>query len=121
MYPEPGGPRRSVAATIVRAVLFLAAASVIAGVVFFFAAKVPGGFFRVLVGALIALGIALFGIGFFRQFSNPPPPESPLTEVSPELRLVYRCELCGMELAVLKVAQDKAPRHCGEEMVLLRR
>jgi hypothetical protein len=121
MYPEPGGPRRSFAATIIRAALFVVTASVIAGVVFFFASKVPGGFFRVLVGALLALGIATFGVGFFRQFSNPPPAEPPLVDVSPELRLAYRCEVCGMELAVLKVAQDKAPRHCGEEMVLVRR
>ena len=27
----------------------------------------------------------------------------------------------GMELAVLKVAKDRAPKHCGETMILVRR
>ena len=39
----------------------------------------------------------------------------------PGLRLAYVCDMCGLELAVLKVAKERAPKHCGETMTLVRR
>jgi hypothetical protein len=41
--------------------------------------------------------------------------------VHPGLRLAYVCDMCGLELAVLKVAKERAPKHCGETMTLVRR
>lgn len=67
------------------------------------------------------LFIAWFGIGFFRQLGNPPPPDLPPDEVDPALRLAYVCEMCGLELAVVKAAKDKAPKHCSEPMVLIQK
>jgi hypothetical protein len=29
--------------------------------------------------------------------------------------------MCGLELAVVAVAKERAPKHCGEAMVLVRR
>ena len=73
------------------------------------------------VAALMSLGIAWLGIGYFSQLGNPPPPDAPPTDVHPGLRLAYLCEMCGLELAVVKVSKDRAPRHCGEAMTLTRR
>jgi hypothetical protein len=79
------------------------------------------GLWRVLVAAAIGVGIAAFGIGFFRQFANAPPAEEFPSEVPAEFGLVYVCEVCGLELSVIKVAKEGAPKHCGEEMTLIRR
>ena len=79
-----------------------------------------GGLGRFVVAALMSAGIAWFGIAYFRQLANPPPPEPAPTDVHPSLQLAYVCEMCGLELAVVKVAKEKAPRHCGESMELVR-
>ena len=76
---------------------------------------------RVVVGLVLFLVVASLGIGYFRQVANPPPPDPVPIEVHPGLRLAYVCEMCGLELAVLKVARDRAPKHCGETMLLVRR
>lgn len=76
---------------------------------------------RVLVGAVLFLIVASLGIGYFRQVANPPPPDPTPLPVHPGLRLAYVCGMCGLELAVLKVAKDRAPKHCGEPMQLVRR
>lgn len=78
------------------------------------------GFWRVLIAGVLGLGIAIFGIGLFRQFANPPPPESP-AEVPAVLGLAYICEVCGLELSLVKLGKEKAPKHCGEDMTLVRR
>ena len=65
--------------------------------------------------------VASLGIGYFRQVGNPPPPDPEPIAVNPGLRLAYVCDMCGLELAVLKVAKDRAPKHCGETMTLVRR
>jgi hypothetical protein len=87
----------------------------------FVAGAVPSRIVRFGVAALMSLGIAWFGIGYASHFANPPPPEEPPTDVHPGLRLAYLCEMCGLELAVVKVSRDRAPRHCGEPMTLTRR
>lgn len=79
------------------------------------------GFARGVVAVLMGLGIASFGIGYFRFLTNPPPPDLEPLKVDPGLRLAYVCEMCGLELAVVAVAKERAPKHCGESMILLRR
>ena len=83
--------------------------------------SVSNRLFRGGVAIVMALGIFWLGVGYFAQLGNPPPPEPPPTDVHPGLRLAYLCEMCGLELAVVKVAKDRAPRHCGEAMTLTRR
>lgn len=79
------------------------------------------GIARGVVAVLMGLGIAVFGIGYFRFLTNPPPPDLEPLQVDPNLRLAYVCEMCGLELAVVAVAKERAPKHCGESMILLRR
>ena len=83
---------------------------------------------RVVVGLVLFLVVASLGIGYFRQVANPPPPDPVPIEVHPGLRLAFftwhnrvEAHVEGMELAVLKVARDRAPKHCGETMLLVRR
>lgn len=80
-----------------------------------------GGVVRILVAMVMAVAIAWFGIGYFKQLGNPPPPEPEPVAIDPRWRLAYTCEMCGLELAVVVAAKDKAPKHCGEEMVLVRK
>lgn len=78
------------------------------------------GLGRVLVAIAIGLGVLWFGVGYFRQLGNPPPPDTEPVSVDPGLQLAYQCEMCGLELALLKAGKEKAPSHCGEKMVLVR-
>jgi len=78
-------------------------------------------FGRFFVAVLMFIAIAWLGIGYFRQLGNPPPPDSPPDDVDPELRLTFVCDMCGLELAIVKAAKERAPKHCGESMVLLQR
>jgi hypothetical protein len=87
----------------------------------FLVGAVSSRLIRLAVAATMSLGIAWLGIGYFSQLGNPPPPDAPPTDVHPGLRLAYLCEMCGLELAVVKVSKDRAPRHCGEPMTLTRR
>lgn len=87
----------------------------------FLVGAVSSRFIRLAVAAAMSLGIAWLGIGYFSQLGNPPPPDAPPTDVHPGLRLAYLCEMCGLELAVVRVSKDRAPRHCGEPMTLTRR
>lgn len=103
-----------------RVVLGIVAIFFVSALLWFLAAAISGAVWRFLIAALIALGVAAFGIGYFRQFANLPPEPQP-EEVPPELGLVYVCQMCELELSVIRVAKEKAPKHCGEEMVLIRR
>jgi hypothetical protein len=93
----------------------------VAGTLLLMAVGSVSGILRGVVAALMGLGIAAFGIGYFRFLTNPPPPDPEPVKVDPRLRLAYVCEMCGLELAVVAVAKERAPKHCGESMVLLRR
>ncbi|MCA1840425.1 MAG: hypothetical protein ABR507_04070 [Actinomycetota bacterium] len=101
--------------------ILLAVAVMVVASLLLFAAGGARGIFRLVIAGAMGLSIAWFGVGYFRQLGNPPPPDPEPTEVHPSLRLAYVCEMCGLELAVVKVAKDKAPRHCGEGMVLVQR
>ncbi|HEX2148885.1 MAG TPA: hypothetical protein VHI31_01730 [Actinomycetota bacterium] len=82
--------------------------------------NVTGGW-RIAVAGLMGLGIAKLGIGYFTYLTNPPPPDPEPMKVDPQLRLSYVCEMCGLELAVVAVAKERPPKHCGEAMTLVRR
>jgi len=90
-------------------------------IVYFLSGVLDSPILRVLVGAVLFVVVASLGIGYFRQVGNPPPPDPEPIAVNPGLRLAYVCDMCGLELAVLKVAKDRAPKHCGETMTLVRR
>lgn len=85
-----------------------------------FAISNVSGLGRLLVAIAIGLGVLWFGVGYFRQLGNPPPPDPGPMAVDPGLQLAYECEMCGLELALVKAGKEKAPRHCGEKMVLVR-
>lgn len=103
-----------------RLVIGLLVAFVVAVVLWYLSSTVTASLFRFLIAAAMGLGIAVFGIGFFGQMARAP--AEPQPEVVPsEYRLAYICEMCGLELKVIKVAKDKAPKHCGEEMTLVQR
>ena len=91
-----------------------------AAVLWFLSASVTGSFWRFLIAAAMGIGIAIFGIGFFRQMAAAPA-EPPVETVPPEYRLAYVCDVCGMELSVIKVAREKPPKHCSEEMTLVQK
>ncbi|MGH2730524.1 MAG: hypothetical protein ACRDJI_07920 [Actinomycetota bacterium] len=76
------------------------------------------GFFRVAVAVLMAAIILGMGLRALRKYrSIPPDPE--LADVG-EYGLKYVCSVCGLELKIEVAAQDKAPTHCHEPMVLVR-
>jgi len=104
-----------VIATVLLVLAVVAAASVI-----LFALAGAKGILRPMVAMAMSVVIAWFGIGYFRQMGNPPPPDPEPIAVDPGLRLAYICEMCGLELAVVMAAKEKAPKHCGEPMVLIR-
>ena len=108
---------RSVGKVFLRVALLMVALSV----VWFLSLALDSFVLRVIVGLILAAGAAGLGVNYFRQVGNPPPPDPVPTEVHPGLRLAYVCDMCGLELAVLKVAKDRAPKHCGEAMLLVRR
>jgi hypothetical protein len=105
---------------VVLGILLVIGATVAATLVLMAIGRVSG-IARALVAGLMGVGIAAFGIGYFRFLTNPPPPDLEPVKVDPRLRLAYVCEMCGLELAVVKVSKDRAPRHCGEAMTLTRR
>jgi|GEM_PF-3684799 len=105
---------------VLLAILAFAAIAVVTSIVLLIVGK-ASGFARGAVAVVMALAIAWFGIGYFNQLGHPPPPDLEPLSVDPRLRLAYVCNMCGLELAVLMVAKERAPKHCGEEMVLIRK
>lgn len=73
---------------------------------------------RVIIAVLMGLAILAIGIAWMRSLvSSPPEPE--VADVG-DYGLKYVCTMCGLELKVEKAAQDRAPTHCMEPMVLIR-
>lgn len=62
---------------------------------------------------------ARIGVGYFKEATRPASEVEPALEVSEDMSLSYVCEVCGLELAVVKTSKVKAPKHCGEEMKLV--
>jgi len=107
--------------TVIRVLLLVLVAMIALSIVWFLSGALGSPIARVFVGAGLFLVVATLGIGYFRQVGHPPPPDPTPVAVHPGLRLAYVCDMCGLELAVLKVAKDRAPKHCGETMILVRR
>ncbi|MGB7861471.1 MAG: hypothetical protein WBM90_13320 [Acidimicrobiia bacterium] len=67
----------------------------------------------------VALGLLIWMIAgrIIRMLSTPPPEIDPDDIVSADQD--YKCSVCGAELTMKAVntLEDKAPRHCREEMV----
>lgn len=110
-----------VARRVVKLLLFVLIAAVVVTIIWLISGSVGSAIPRVVIGLVLASVVASIGVSYFRQVGNPPPPDPLPTDVHPNLRLAYVCEMCGLELAVLKVAKDRAPKHCGEAMLLVRR
>ena len=73
---------------------------------------------RFLLALLMFAGILWLLGGYLRHVVHGPPPDPELADVT-AYGLKYICSMCGLELRVEKVAQDKPPRHCGEAMELV--
>ena len=67
----------------------------------------------------LAMGWAIFYVGFsYFRSAGDSPPEPEVEDVSDE-SLRYVCTMCGLELKVEVAASDRAPSHCREKMVLV--
>ncbi len=70
-----------------------------------------------VLALLLGLIIWRVSIAVIRMLSTPTPEIDPdeLVEVDQD----YKCTVCGAELTMkaVNVAEDKAPRHCREEMI----
>jgi hypothetical protein len=106
---------------IIRVFLVVLVLTLCLSVVYFLSGVMGSPILRVLFGAVLFVIVASLGVGYFRQVANPPPPDPEPLAVSQALRLAYVCEMCGLELAVVKVAKERAPKHCGETMLLVQR
>jgi hypothetical protein len=105
---------------LARVVLLIGVVFVVAVLLWFLSSSITASLVRFVIAAVMGIAIAVFGIGFFRQMGETPP-DPPAELVPAEYRLAYVCEVCGLELTVHKVARDKPPKHCSEEMVLVPR
>lgn len=73
--------------------------------------------FDLILALVVGVVIWRVSISIIRILSTPPP------EVDPDDIVVvdqdYKCTVCGAELTMKAInpAEDKAPKHCREEMV----
>ncbi|MDQ3983195.1 MAG: hypothetical protein M3271_11000 [Actinomycetota bacterium] len=81
---------------------------------------VVGRYFGYLRAAVaLAMGAAIFYVGFsYFRSAGASPPDPDVEDVSDE-SLRYVCTMCGLELKVEVAASDRAPSHCREKMVLV--
>lgn len=81
------------------------------------------------LGILIAYIVLRLGIGALRMLATVPPDEAetaPETDDVEEFDVRYRCDICGTELRLTRMARGddseedfSAPKHCREEMSLV--
>lgn len=116
--PNPAGPGK-VIARVAGGVGGIVLVTVVITLLVIALGDVAGGW-RIVVAVIMGLGIAKLGIGYFTYLTNPPPPDLEPMKVDPQYRLSYVCEMCGLELAVVAVAKERPPKHCGEAMVLVK-
>ncbi len=78
-------------------------------------------FLKVLIA--IVIGIVLLWVGFIilRMLVASPPEPPPAGELR-KVKLLYRCSLCGTEVRMTIATNEnpEAPRHCMDEMDLLK-
>jgi hypothetical protein len=76
------------------------------------------GYVRAAIGILMFFAIVYWGLrASYNAVTYEPEPEA--ADVS-DLDLRYVCTMCGLELKVEVAARDRAPKHCGEPMQLIR-
>ena len=115
--PTHGPARRS----LVVAVYAALGVGVIVGIILglsYLSATVSSTLVRFIVAIAGGIFIARFLWGYFRQATQPLPPDPEPEAVPREIVLTYVCSVCGLELEVRTLAKDKAPKHCGEDMKL---
>ncbi len=78
---------------------------------------------RILVAIGIALVIGFLGLTALRAVSarrdDPDRPEEP--EDVADLSVYFVCRECGTEFQVTRLGETQVPRHCGEQMDVIRR
>ncbi len=70
----------------------------------------------IVIAVLIGLVIWRTSMAVIRMLSTPPPELDPSDVM--EVAQDYKCSVCGAELTMraVNIQEDKAPRHCREEM-----
>ncbi len=81
--------------------------------------RVSSPIWRALVAVVLFAFIARIGVGYFKEATRPAAEIEPAEEVPEEVSLSYVCEVCGLDLAVVRASKGKPPKHCGEEMKLI--
>ena len=76
------------------------------------------GILRTLAGVTVFALLVAFGTKYIRSIGTAPPEPTPEDVGDQDLR--YVCTNCGLELRVERASGDRAPRHCGEPMELVR-
>lgn len=73
--------------------------------------------FDIITALVVGYVIWRVSVATIRMLSTPPPEIDP-DDVMP-VDQDYRCSVCGAELTMkaVNVAEDKAPKHCREEMI----
>lgn len=68
----------------------------------------------------VAIGVAVFAAALWavRLLASPVPEEPDPSEIA-DVEVPYRCTVCGLRLVVThaQAGEQKAPKHCREEMV----
>jgi len=80
-----------------------------------------GEFFNVVIAVVIFVVVVRLGLAAIRMIASPAPPPPPAGELR-KVNAKFRCSICGMEMkVVLSPDEDpEPPRHCMEEMELVR-
>ena len=72
------------------------------------------------VAVAAAIGVTVFAVAIWaiRMLATPVPTEPDPDEIE-DVEVPYRCTVCGLRLVVTHAqeGEQKAPRHCREEMV----
>ncbi len=77
--------------------------------------------FTLLIGIGIFLLVMVAGMWMIRVVGTEPPPPPPAGELR-KVNARFRCSVCGMEMRVMLSPDEdpEPPRHCMEEMDLIR-
>ncbi len=75
---------------------------------------------KILMAIVVALVLLRMGLAVLRTLATPLPEPPPVGELR-NVKLQYRCSLCGTEVR-MTVATDESPdppRHCMDDMELM--
>jgi hypothetical protein len=73
---------------------------------------------RIALAVVFGLIILWVGLTTLRGLARPKAPSSiePVEAPPAGTRVVFWCETCGLELALVRAGSPNPPRHCGEPM-----